>query len=149
MADAFVSQSEINSYVDSILEKNKYKVTNYNDTVTYNKKQQFIARVKPTINVEQVDGVTPLEYFGDEQTSFLGSDGSGSVKLYENGKYLLGLPLFTQGNTYKLKASVYEEYPYYKSNGDIDEDKQTDKVPSQVLYSTFRLLCAVPMISKK
>lgn len=138
LADAFVSQSEINSYVDSILEKNKYKVTNYNDTVTYNKKQQFIARVKPTINVEQVDGVTPLEYFGDEQTSFLGSDGSGSVKLYENGKYLLGLPLFTQGNTYKLKASVYEEYPYYKSNGDIDEDKQTDKVPSQDAVLNFQ-----------
>lgn len=138
LGDAFVNQYEVNNYIDSTLVKNKYVKTQYNDTVIYNKKQQFIARVKPIINVIQMDGSTPLEYFGDETTSCLGAEGTDNVKLYENNKYTLGLPLFTQGNTYKLKASVYEEYPYYKSNGDIDEDKQTDKVPSQDAVLSFQ-----------
>lgn len=140
LTDAFVSMSETHEYEDSILVKNKYVKTQYNDTVFYNKKQQFIARVKPVINVEQVNGVTPLEYFGDEKASFLGMDGTGSVNLYdkETKTYLFGRPLFSQTNGYKLKASVYEEYPYYTESGDLNMDHPSDKVASQDAKISFQ-----------
>ncbi len=139
LSDAFVSQYEIHEYVDSALVNKKYVTTTYNDTVTYNKKQQFIARVKPIISVEQVNGITPLPYFGDETAPFLSTDGTMSVKLYneDTGKYTLGLPLFSQANVYKLKASVYEEYLFYDKSGN-ESDRISDKVPSEDATLSFQ-----------
>ena len=46
--------------------------------------------------------------------------------------------MFTQGNTYKFKASVYEEYHYYDESGNVMEDVMTDKVPSQDAVVSFQ-----------
>lgn len=140
LESVFAVQSESHEYVDSVEVKNEWVTTQYSDTVRYNHMQQFIARVKPTIGVEQMNGRVPLAYFGDEETSSLSTEGTVEVPLYneETGAYTLGLPLFTQGNPYTLRASVYEEYVYYNANGDPMEDRETDKVPSQDATVSFQ-----------
>ena len=54
LSDAFVPQKEVHEYIDSILVNNKWDKRSYSDTVDYNKKQLFIARVKPVVSVEPV-----------------------------------------------------------------------------------------------
>ena len=148
LSNAFIVQDELNQYTDSILVNNKYEKRDYSDTVRYNHKQLFIARVKPVVNVEQVSGKTSLGYFGDEKAPALVWSEEGTktqeVELYKKDEttgdvaYTLGLPMFTQGNTYKFKASVYEEYHYYDESGNVMEDVMTDKVPSQDAVVSFQ-----------
>lgn len=149
LADAFVPQTEVHEYIDSILVNNKWDKRNYSDTVNYNKKQLFIARVKPVVNVEQTSGMTAtVPYFGDAEISYLKKTTDGSMtdklELYEENKdtkevsYKLGKPVFTQGNKYRLKASVYEEYPYFDANGKVVESKISDKVSSTDAVVAFQ-----------
>ena len=140
LTNVFVKQFEPYEYVDSTLVNNEMVKTSYNDTVYYNQKQLFIARVKPVVNVEQMSGSTPLAYFGSEETQYMAVDGTKTTKLYneEDGKYLLGLPVFTQYEPYRLRASVYEEYKYYTEQGDVDPDRATDKVPAQDAVVNFQ-----------
>lgn len=139
LKDAFAVLTEVYDYVDSVEVKNEWIKTEYSDTVKYNQMQKFIARVKPMILVEQMQGTKALPYFGDEKTTSLGSDGLHEISLYddENG-YLLGAPLFTQANTYTLRASVFEEYAYYDESGNKVEDRVADRVPSQDATISFQ-----------
>ena len=62
LESVFAVQSESHEYVDSVEVKNEWVTTQYSDTVRYNHMQQFIARVKPTIGVEQLpDGMYVLK----------------------------------------------------------------------------------------
>lgn len=139
LSESFVKQFEAREYEDSVLIKNKYITSTYRDTVYYNVKQQFIARVKPVINIEQFENGKTLAYFGDKTAPYLAKDTTKILNLYdeETKQYVLGLPLFTQRNQYTLKASVYEEYPYYDQSGNITE-KLADKVPSQNAKISFQ-----------
>lgn len=139
LTNCFVKQFIDHSYTDSVLEQKQYVKVNYNDTVYYNQKQQFIARTKPVIRIEQLQNYRPVAYFGDTITSVSTRDGSSSVRLYnpENDTYTLGLPVFTQANRYTLRASIYEEYPYYNESGD-PTDRISDKVPSQDAVVSFQ-----------
>lgn len=140
LKDAFALLNETYNYVDSVEVKNEWVKTEYSDTVKYNSMQKFIARVKPTIQVEQMQGTKVLPYLGDEKTSSLGLEGTKEVTLYdtESNTYTLGLPLFTQGNPYKLKASVFEEYVYYDESGNKQNDHVSDHVPSQDAVVAFQ-----------
>lgn len=140
LKNAFAQQNETHEYVDSMQVKNEWVKKQYNDTVTYNWMQKFIARVKPTIGVEQMQGNQVLPYFGDAKTSSLGLDGTKEVALYdeESKTYALGLPMFSQANPYKLKASVFEEYFYYDESGQKVEDHPSDRVPSQDAVVSFQ-----------
>ena len=137
LSDAFVPQKEVHEYIDSILVNNKWDKRSYSDTVDYNKKQLFIARVKPEVSVEQTSGMTAtVPYIGDAEISYLEHVGDGSqtskLKLYEEDEttkeisYKLGLPVFSQGNKYRLKASVYEENPYFDASGKVASGKISD-----------------------
>ena len=149
LSDAFVPQKEVHEYIDSILVNNKWDKRSYSDTVDYNKKQLFIARVKPVVSVEQTSGMTAtVPYFGDAEISYLEHVGDGSqtskLKLYEEDEttkeisYKLGLPVFSQGNKYRLKASVYEEYPYFDASGKVASGKISDKVSSTDAVVSFQ-----------
>ena len=78
--------------------------------------------------MEQTSGMTAtVPYFGDAEISYLKHVGDGSetskIALYAENEdtkeisYVLGKPVFSQGNKYRLKASVYEEYPYFDASG--------------------------------
>ena len=103
------------------------------DSVYYNKMQQFIKRVTPTVHVAQMSGAQELEYFGTD--TLVNSDVFGNkvqVPLYDNesGEYYFGSPVFTQGKQYTLEIKVYEEYVH-------TDTRASEKVPTQDAEANF------------
>lgn len=107
----------------------------FNDTVRYNKMQQFIERVKPTLFISQCDNTgTPSDHFGLDSlssTNLFGETTKIGVYDKNSDSYYFGSPVYEQDAQYYLRADVYEEYIHSTTN-------KSDKVPvsdAKVEYS--------------
>lgn len=107
----------------------------FNDTVRYNKMQQFIKRYTPTLSISQCNNSgTPSDHFGLDSlssTNLFGETTNVGVFDKKTGTYYFGSPVYEQNAHYYLRADVYEEYIHTTT-------KKSDKVPvsdAKVEYS--------------
>ncbi len=92
----------------------------HSDTTRYNKKQLFIKRYTPTIDVKQLDNGQPVDYFGKKNQTIARLDNTlNETVTFVNdmGAYTMGMPVFEQGNTMTMCVNVYEEYIYKDEQG--------------------------------
>lgn len=106
-----------------------------NDTVKFNKKQLFIKRYTPIIDVKQLVKNAEVDYFGvkEYQHTAFNSTATNVIDCYDEatGNYLIaGYPVFEQGSSVKLALRVYEEYIYKTETGDVKSGVESDKVPT-------------------
>ncbi len=92
------------------------------DTFRFQHRQDFIYRVKPSINVTaDQEGST---IFGD--TVFVYEDENLGIReelsLVESGSYTFGHPVFRQRNSYRMFIELFEEYVN-------DDSGEADRVP--------------------
>ena len=132
LTSALISQQKSVSWQDSVIDAvsgNKI-LTTLSDTVKYNAIVDIIHRENPTIKVVQLNGKTPLSYFGESSVSIPTFTGVNSnVLLYNSNtdSYLYdNRPAFVQGGKYKFNISVFESYKYNNALNGVE-----DKVPSQ------------------
>ena len=142
LTNAFINQTSVYEYVDSTLVDGIWVREFYSDTVNYNKGQKFIARVKPEIQIVQLDNSSnPLPYFGEKETfGVLKNGDKQTISLFDEqkGSYLIGRPVFAQNTNYTFKASIYEGYSYYDGTGKIDDSIEQDRVASQDAKVSFK-----------
>lgn len=129
-SNSFLKEKSIRTYdinVDTDSVKTKQ------DTVYFNKKNNFILRYDPKMSVKQLVDGSPVDYFGSGSIMINTLDASNSytLQLYNNGKYLIGSPVFEQGlrNTFKIK--VFEEYIYKTAGGTTKAGIEADLVPTK------------------
>lgn len=132
-----VTRYETYEYKDSVYANGKdtlngYKHVTITDSVDYGQKQIFTKRYRAQMEVAQLSRQgDELDYFGKKDykvSDLLGR--STNVVLYNDSikEYTFGLPTFISNETYALKYSIFEEYPYYVDNkGHVDE-KKIDRV---------------------
>ncbi|SDJ89531.1 Por secretion system C-terminal sorting domain-containing protein [Catalinimonas alkaloidigena] len=94
------------------------------DSFYFDKRQDFIHRVRPSITVTNQDGTS---LFGDKEYAYkdvnLGSE--ATIPLIQGGAYTFGYPVFTQRTPYTLLAELYEEY-VHSGTGAVDRVPVTD-----------------------
>ncbi|MCQ2194653.1 MAG: T9SS type A sorting domain-containing protein [Paludibacteraceae bacterium] len=92
----------------------------FNDTVRYNKMQQFIKRVTPTLSISQCNNSgTPSDHFGLDSlssTNLFGETTNVGVFNKKTGTYYFGSPVYEQNAHYYLRADVYEGYKHSTTN---------------------------------
>lgn len=132
-----VKKYETYEYKDTVFANGKdtlkgYEIKSFVDSIEYNQKQVFTKRYRAQIELVQLSKQgRPLNYFGKKNhivTTILGD--TTNVILYNDSlkSYTFDLPTFISNETYSLKYSVFEEYPYYTDNkGNVDE-KKSDRV---------------------
>ncbi len=112
----------------------------HSDTTRYNKKQLFIKRYTPTIDVKQLENGQPVDYFGKRNQSVERLDKvfNETVSFVnDNGEYTMGMPVFEQGNTVTMGISVYEEYIYKDEQGKTKAGMVSDKVATADAVLSF------------
>lgn len=128
LSNSFIKEDVVYDYTDE-------QGVAHSDTTRYNKKQLFIKRYTPTIDVKQLEGPggRAMGYFGKKQMEVARLDNTlnDTVTFVDNkGKYTLDMPVFEQGNTITMSISVYEEYIYKDKQGKAKADMESDKVPT-------------------
>ncbi|MDL2245107.1 T9SS type A sorting domain-containing protein [Parabacteroides sp. OttesenSCG-928-J18] len=120
--DTSMMQQSIRTWVDSVdvpasgSQPAYRKAVTRSDTVYYHATWSYIHQAYPSFSVQQLDGSTPLYYFGDENFTRANPITGEKLELTlvskVNGeaKYEFDLPVFSQSNTYKFKFSAYEKY---------------------------------------
>lgn len=92
----------------------------FNDTVRYNKMQQFIKRVTPTLSISQCNNSgTASDHFGLDSlssTNLFGETTNVGVFNKKTGTYYFGSPVYEQNAHYYLRADVYEGYKHSTTN---------------------------------
>ncbi len=137
-SNSFVEQFSVNEYTDSISEPGKY--IERADSVMYNQMSKFIARVQPSILVNQIENGLPINYFGKEYTTVHAINGDAyKIPLYDKttSKYALGIPTFEQGQSVTFGITTAEVYNYKKSNGLDKEEVKADIVPTPEATISF------------
>ena len=133
LQSAFSVDKSTYEWTDSITEKGQYIVRN--DTVEFNRCQQFIKRYTPTIDIYQLSNSGQrLDYFGKDAVSVvtLLAEDKYEVKLWneETQSYTFGRPVFDNGQSVKLGIDVFEEYRYKDADGNDKAGIASDKVPT-------------------
>ena len=128
LSNSFVKEDVVYDYTDE-------QGVAHSDTTRYNKKQLFIKRYTPTIDVKQLKaaGGTPMDYFGKDKKEIARLDNTMNETVTfvdDKGGYTLGMPVFEQGNTITMSISVYEEYIYKDAQGKAKAGMVSDKVPT-------------------
>ena len=126
LSNSFVKEDVVYDYTDE-------QGVAHSDTTRYNKKQLFIKRYTPTIDVAQLDNGQPMNYFGKEKMAVARLDNTLNETVTfvdDKGDYTLGMPVFEQGNTVNMSISVYEEYIYKDAQGKAKAGMESDKVPT-------------------
>lgn len=137
LSNVFIQQTSLHEYTDSTAvatdkdgNVTQWSYQDYSDTVYYNQKRIYAVRVTPTIQLTQLKSSKKLPYYGEEECSYLDSEGNISTfKAFdeENGYVLDGKPVFQQNTLYTYEAQLSEKYPYYTADREITE---TDEVPT-------------------
>lgn len=100
------------------------------DVVRFGKKQQFIKRYTPTVDVAELDeNFEVKDHFGVDSIEVTTLAKKWNFKVYDKtnaSPYLVGCPVYRMYDPVSFKANVYEVYPYYNSRGD---SINVDKVP--------------------
>ena len=129
-SSSFFKQYSEYEYVDSISVEGQY--TNRVDSVEYQHMSKFIATVSPSILVKQLENGSPIDYFGKKTTKIMKLDSSKSfeVTTYDEktGKYLIGKPVYEQGQIVTLGITTAQVYRYKDSNGNNKADVAEDIV---------------------
>lgn len=128
LSNSFAKEEVVYDYTDG-------EGVAHSDTTRYNKKQLFIKRYTPTIDVQQLEGPSgrAIGYFGKKQKEIARLDNSMNETVTfvdDKGGYTLGMPVFEQGNTIIMGISVYEEYIYKDEEGKAKAGMVSDKVPT-------------------
>ena len=128
LSNSFAKEDVVYDYTDE-------QGVAHSDTTRYNKKQLFIKRYTPTIDVQQLEGPSgrAMGYFGKKQKEIARLDNSLNETVTfvdDKGGYALGMPVFEQGNTITMGISVYEEYIYKDEEGKAKAGMVSDKVPT-------------------
>lgn len=130
-SSSFIKQYSEYEYVDSISEEGEY--TNRVDSVEYQHISKFIATVSPSILVKQLENGSPIDYFGKKKIKIMKLDSSKSFEVTtydeETGKYLIGKPVYEQGQMVTLGITTAQVYRYKDSNGNNKADVAEDIVP--------------------
>ena len=145
--DKLSVQSSARAFVDSAQNnQGAWVTTSYLDTVRYNASYKFIKRKTPTVSIDQVDaGGRPVPYFGSLTYQVQKFSGASELINVTNpavagrGMYLLGRPVFQQGQPYTFLIKAFEAYPFYESiasngTGVIKQQNNNDvidNVPTQ------------------
>lgn len=133
LSNSFVKEDVIYEYTDE-------QGVAHSDTTRYNKKQLFIKRYTPTIDVKQLDNGQPVDYYGKEKMEVARLDNTLNETVTfvdDKGDYTMGLPVFEQGNTMTLGISVYEEYIYKDEQGKPKAGMVSDKVATTDAVLSF------------
>lgn len=137
-SNSFAERFSVNEYTDSISEPGKY--IECADSVRYNQMSKFIARVQPSILVNQIENGLAIDYFGKEFTTVHAINGDEyKIPLYDKttGKYALGIPTFEQGQSVTFGITTAEVYNYKGSNGLDKEGVKADIVPTPEATISF------------
>ena len=135
LSNSFAKEDVVYDYTDE-------QGVAHSDTTRYNKKQLFIKRYTPTIDVQQLEGPSgrAMGYFGKKQKEIARLDNSLNETVTfvdDKGGYALGMPVFEQGNTITMGINVYEEYIYKDEEGKAKAGKESDKVPTTDAVLSF------------
>lgn len=135
LSNSFIKEDVVYDYTDE-------QGVAHSDTTRYNKKQLFIKRYTPTIDVKQLEGPggRAMGYFGKKQMEVARLDNTLSdtvTFIDDKGGYTLGMPVFEQGRTMVMGISVYEEYIYKDEQGKAKAGKESDKVPTTDAVLSF------------
>lgn len=128
LSNSFAKEDVVYDYTDE-------QGVAHSDTTRYNKKQLFIKRYTPTIDVQQLEGPSgrAMGYFGKKQKEIARLDNNLNETVTfvdDKGGYALGMPVFEQGNTITMGINVYEEYIYKDEEGKAKAGMVSDKVPT-------------------
>ena len=137
LTNAFIEETSVYEYKTMLPDSTTEA---HSDTVRYQMMQQFIKRYSPTVGVTQLDDAgQPLPYYGDSTYTVNTADASRSytVRLYEDGGYTFGMPVYEQLAQKRFGVNVYEEYIYKDEEGNDKEGVQPDHVPTTDARVTF------------
>ena len=140
LTSAFTTDRTTYQWVDSISDKNR-KIER-NDTVWFNRSQQFIKRYTPTVDVYQYSTTGQrLEYFGVDsvKVSTMIAEESYKVELFnkDTGTYTFSRPVFENGQNVKLGIDVFEEYRYKDEKGKDKSGIEPDRAPTSDAVLSF------------